>query len=277
MSHLTTSDGLSLHYTDDGDGVPILCLAGLTRSTRDFDYVTPHLSDARLIKLDYRGRGQSDWDDNWQNYVLPVECRDVIELLDHLELERVAVLGTSRGGLNAMGLAMAAKERLLGVALNDIGPVIEQRGLDHIMGYLGRGPSVKTLAQAAKSLQRMNDGFKDVSMVRWVEEANRHFRQTEKGLDITYDPRLRDAVEAVGAQAAPDLWPYFDALGGLPLACIRGENSNLLSQATVQEMQRRRPDMIAVTVSGRGHVPFLDEPESVAALQTWLSKLQQGG
>ncbi|MGZ2256887.1 alpha/beta fold hydrolase [Roseobacter sp. A03A-229] len=274
MSRFRTSDKLSLHYTDEGEGLPLLCLAGLTRTTRDFDYVTPHLGGVRLIKLDYRGRGKSDWDPDWQNYSLPVECRDVLELLDHLKLDKVAILGTSRGGLNAMGLAMGAKERLLGVALNDIGPVIEAQGLAFISSYLGRPPAAKTLVDAARAMEKTYTGFHDVPFSRWMEEVEKHFEQTSRGLQITYDPHLRDAVEALGAQAAPDLWPYFDALDGLPLACIRGETSDLLSPATVAEMQRRRPDMITVTVHGRGHIPFLDEPEAVAALQTWIDALR---
>ncbi|MGC3939271.1 alpha/beta fold hydrolase [Roseobacter sp. EG26] len=273
MARFKASDGLWLHYTDEGEGRPVLCLAGLTRTTADFDYVTPHLRNLRLIKMDYRGRGYSDWDQNWQNYALPVECRDALELLDHLQVEKTAIIGTSRGGLNAMGLAMGAKDRLTGVALNDIGPVIEAEGLKFISGYLGRNPSAKTHADAAHILAQNSPGFIDVPQNRWLEEAYKHFRETDDGLEITYDPKLRNAVEALGAQAAPDLWPYFDALEGLPLACIRGENSNLLSAETFLEMGRRRPDMISVTVPGRGHIPFLDEPESVAALQTWIEAL----
>ena len=274
MPHFRTSDGLMLHFTDEGAGLPVLCLAGLTRTTEDFSYVSPYLRGVRLIKLDYRGRGKSEWDGNWQNYCLPVECRDVLELLDHLGLEKVAILGTSRGGLNSMGLAMGAKDRLLGVALNDIGPVIDPAGLAFIMGYLGKNPGAKTHVDAARGMQRSMTGFRDVPFGRWMEEAVKHFRQTDGGLTITYDPNLRRAVEAQGAQAAPDLWPFFDALGELPLAALRGENSDLLSEATFAEMKRRRPDMIAATVVGRGHIPFLDEPEAVATLQTWLDKLQ---
>jgi len=274
MPKFKSSDGLHLHYTDEGSGMPILCLPGLTRTTADFDYVTPHLSGYRLIKLDYRGRGLSDWDADWSNYNLLVEARDVIELLDHLNLEKVAILGTSRGGLLAMGLAFGSKERLNGVALNDIGPVIEPEGLTYIMGYLGRAPQAKTHGAAAHALEKALTGFKGVPFARWLEEAVKHFEKIDGGLDITYDPKLRDAVEAQGAQAAPDLWPFFDALEGLPLAVVRGENSDLFSVDTLQEMLRRRPDMIAATAVGRGHIPFLDEPEAVAALQTWASKLK---
>lgn len=274
MAHFTTSDGLSLFYTDDGTGLPILCLAGLTRTTADFDYVTPHLADHRLIKLDYRGRGQSDFDPDWKNYILPVECRDAIELLDHLGLRQVAILGTSRGGLNAMGLAMGAKHRLLGVALNDVGPVIESRGLNFITEYIGRNPAAKTHEEAAAAMARAFPEFANMPAGRWLEEAHKHYTSDADGLHITYDKHLRDAVLTAGDQMMPDLWPYFDALVGLPLALVWGLNSNLLSAQTVAEMQSRRPDMILARVPDRGHIPFLDEPEAVAALHRWIEAMR---
>lgn len=272
MPHFTTSDGLRLHYTDQGTGLPLLCLAGLTRSSADFDYVAPHLPPCRLIRLDYRGRGQSDWDSNWQNYVLPIEIRDVIELLDHLTIDAVAILGTSRGGLNAMGFAAAAPERFLGAALNDIGPEIDTKGLSGIMIYLGKRPTARTHEEAANALAIVMTGFKNVPHSRWLEEAKTHFLPDANGLNITYDPALRQAVEAGGE--VPDLWPFFDALNGKPLCLIRGANSDLLSTETVQKMQERRPDMIYANVPDRGHVPFLDEPASLDALRAWMDALQ---
>ncbi|MFT6675323.1 MAG: pimeloyl-ACP methyl ester carboxylesterase [Sulfitobacter sp.] len=273
MPHFNSSDGLSLFYTDEGAGLPLLCLAGLTRTGADFDYVLPHLSGHRVIRLDYRGRGQSGFDPNWQNYTLNIECRDVLELLAHLGLEQVAVLGTSRGGLNAMVLAALAKDRLLGVALNDVGPVLDPKGLDLIMGYIGRNPAAKTFDALAKTMAAIFTDFQDVPDSRWREEAHKHYTQGDTGLRITYDPALRHAVEAATKADPVDLWPLFEALDGLPLACIRGANSNLLSRATLAEMQRRRPDMITTEVPGRGHVPFLDEPEALDTLHHWLRTL----
>ncbi|WP_167648436.1 alpha/beta fold hydrolase [Mameliella alba] len=274
MPKLQTSDGISLHYRDEGEGLPLLCLAGLTRNGRDFDFVAPHLEGVRLIRLDYRGRGQSDWAPH-DTYQIPVEGRDALELLDHLGLENAAILGTSRGGLIAMVLAATAKARLLGVALNDIGPEIAGPGLEVIEGYLGRKPPQKTLAEVAQRRAEVMTGFVGVSEARWMEEAERLFVQTDQGLDLTYDPKLRDAVLGGGAQPAPDLWPLFDALEGLPLCAMRGENSDLLTPECFAEMRRRRPDMIATEVKGRGHIPFLDEPEALEALQGWLARLRR--
>ena len=274
MPHFTTSDGLSLYYEDSGAGLPILCLAGLTRTTEDFEYVAPHLSDYRVIAMDYRGRGRSDFDPDWRNYSLPVECRDVLELLAHLGLDKVAILGTSRGGMNAMALAMGARDRLLGVALNDVGPVLDMSGIGFIMTYLGRNPPTRTLAQQAAIMQAAFTTFEDVPAERWLREAQKAYRETDDGLQITYDPHLRDAVEATFSEPPVDLWPFFDALQGLPTALIWGQNSNLLKEETVDEMQRRRPDLIVARVPGRGHVPFLDEPEALAALHAWLEQMQ---
>jgi len=272
MPQFTTSDGISLHFDDRGAGPPILCLAGLTRNATDFDYVLPHLSHNRLIRLDYRGRGLSGWAP-WETYTIPTEARDTLELLDHLKLEKTAILGTSRGGLIAMVLAATARHRLTGVALNDIGPDIASAGLGAIRDYIGRNPAAGTHAEAAALMARRMAGFANVPPTRWAEEAAKHFIATAHGLTINYDPALAKAFNAASDQPAADLWPLFDAMAGLPLALIRGANSDLLSAATAHEMQARRPDMIFAEIPGRGHVPYLDEPQALAALAQWTAIL----
>ncbi|WP_370400717.1 alpha/beta fold hydrolase [Sulfitobacter sp. JB4-11] len=274
MATFTTSDGLTLYYEDEGDGLPILCLPGLTRTTADFEYVTPRLAGNRVIRMDYRGRGRSEFDPTWENYNVQVEGRDVMELLAHLGLDKAAILGTSRGGIIAMGLAALAKDHLLGVALNDIGPALDPKGIDFILVYLGRNPAAKTHAEAAAALQHVFSDFRDVPPERWLREAQKNYTETENGLQITYDPKLRDAVEQEREKPMPDLWPFFDAMDGLPLACIRGANSGLFTQETLSEMQKRRPDMFAAVVPDRGHVPFLDEPEAVSALHRWVEAMK---
>jgi pimeloyl-ACP methyl ester carboxylesterase len=271
MPHFTASDGTRLYYTDEGTGTPVIALAGLTRNAADFDHVAPHLP-VRLIRLDYRGRGQSEWADH-ATYTIPQEAADVVSLMDHLGLEKAAILGTSRGGLIAMILAATAKDRLTGVVLNDIGPEIAETGMDVIMDYIGRNPVQKTYADAAAFRAKAWAHFQGVPMDRWLAEVKAHYRETDDGLLIRYDPKLRDAVLAGRDQPLPDLWPLFDALDGLPLALIRGANSDLLTTTTADEMTRRRPDMIRADIAGRGHVPFLDEPDALAALHQWLEKL----
>ncbi len=255
-----------LYFQNEGKGLPLLCLPGLTRNGGDFDHLAPHLDGVRLLCLDARGRGRSDFTGP-STYNVPQEAADVVALLDHLGLSRAAIVGTSRGGIVAMWLASTAKDRLLGVLLNDVGPVIEPSGLQHIAGYLGRTPAQRTWEEAARARAKAWPHFRDVPHDRWLHEVRNHYDETPEGLALRYDPRLR---EAFGTGEAPPLWPLFDALDGLPLACLRGESSNILSRGTFAEMRRRRPDMIAAEIPGRGHVPFLDEPEALAALGTWL-------
>ncbi|TNC69863.1 alpha/beta fold hydrolase [Rubellimicrobium roseum] len=269
MPHVTVADGARLFYADDGEGLPVLALAGLTRNGGDFDHVAPHLAGVRLLRLDARGRGRSDWTGP-ATYTLPQEAADAMALLDHLDLPQAAILGTSRGGLVALALGAMAKDRLLGVAFNDIGPVIERKGLGVIEGYLGRRPAQATWEEAARARARLWTGFAEVPHERWVHEVRNHYEETPEGLHLRYDPRLREAFLPPGDAPVPDLWPYFDLLDGLPLAVLRGETSDILSRATLDEMRQRRPDLLSAEIAGRGHVPFLDEPEALATLRAWL-------
>ncbi|MBV0891990.1 alpha/beta hydrolase [Paracoccus sp. Z118] len=269
----TAADGARLAYRDEGAGLPVLCLAGLTRSMDDFDYLAPTLADCRMIRMDYRGRGQSDWT-GAESYTVPVEGADALALLDHLGIDRAAVIGTSRGGLIAMYLAAVAKDRLLGVCLNDVGPQLRREGLEAIMEYVGRRPSARTLAEVAERLPSSLKGFGEVPAGRWEEEAARLYRQVEDGVELTYDPALRDAFLAAFKNPDATAWPLFDAMEGLPLALIHGAGSDLLGEDAVAEMRRRRPDMIYGKVPGRGHIPWLDEGESVAVVREWVGRMR---
>ena len=273
VQHFTAADGARIAYRDHGRGLAVLCLAGLTRSMDDFDYLAPTLADCRMIRMDYRGRGQSDWT-GAATYTVPVEGADALALLDHLGVDRAAIVGTSRGGLIAMYLAAVAKDRLLGVCLNDVGPQLRREGLEAIMDYVGRRPNARTLAEVAERLPLSLKGFGEVPEGRWEAEAARLYRQAEDGVDLTYDPALREAFLAAFKTPDATAWPLFDALEGLPLALIHGEGSDLLGEDAVAEMRRRRPDMIYGKVPGRGHIPWLDGGESVRVVRAWVERVQ---
>ena len=264
-------DGAWLACRDEGAGLPLLCLPGLTRSMADFDYLVPHLPPLRLIRMDYRGRGASDWSGP-ATYTVDQEGRDVLALLDQLGLARAAILGTSRGGLIGMVLGAAARDRVLGLCLNDVGPEIARDGLTRIFDYVGRNPAGRTIEDFALRLSR-TPGFRDVPMARWLHEARKLAVETPEGLRIPYDPTLRESFLAAFDGPPVDLWPLFDALAGLPLALIRGANSDLLSAETLAKMRARRPDMAVAEVPDRGHTPFLDEPEAVALILDFLKGL----
>lgn len=274
MQFFNAADGAQLAYRLDGPetGKPVLCLAGLTRNMDDFSYLLPHFPDIRWIRMDYRGRGASDYT-GADTYTVPIESQDAFALLDHLGLEHAAVVGTSRGGLNAMMMAVQAKHRLTGVFLNDIGPEIERDGLDLIAGFIGRTPKFPDMESYAQAKGEHFPGFANVPIERWRDEVRHQVTAVEGGLKNRYDNDLRKSFEAVEAAPPVDLWPFFEALAGLPVAVLRGANSNLLTTATVTEMQRRLPGLLTADVPDRGHVPFLDEPSSLALMKEWLCLL----
>lgn len=267
----TAADGAKLAYRDEGEGLPVLCLAGLTRNMADFDYVAPHLPGVRLIRMDYRGRGQSDYT-GAATYTVPQEGKDALALLDHLGLAKAAILGTSRGGLIGLLLAATAHDRLLGLCLNDVGPELERAGLEYIFDHLGRPPSARTYKEMAERMQA-NPGFANVPEGRWLSDAHKRYQEGPEGLTLRYDPALREAFLKAFEGEAPDLWPLWQATAGFPVALIRGANSNLLSAGAAAEMQLRRPDTIFGEVPDRAHVPWLDEGESLRVIREWIKEM----
>jgi len=275
MARFTASDGVTLHFEDEGAGPAILCLAGLTRNATDFTYLMPHLAGHRVIRMDYRGRGQSDYAEDFMSYNILREGQDAVELLDHLGLDKVTLIGTSRGGLIAMALSATTPDRLNGVVLNDIGPEVAPVGIERIMDYVGKEPPFANLDAAAGALKAGHEaGFPGVPLSRWREQAE--FMWTDKpggGVGLRYDARLRDAlIGQAGVGEAPDLWLLFDGLVQLPLAVIRGENSDLFAAETFEKMAARHSGMIGAVVPDRGHVPFLDEAEALGAIHALLEQ-----
>ena len=269
-------DGRRLAYQDTGGTSPVvLCLPGLTRNARDFAGLAAHLAPLyRVLRLDARGRGMSEWaGDPVGEYSVPVEAGDALALLDHLDVPRAAIIGTSRGGILGMMIGATAPGRVSCLVLNDIGPVIELPGLDNIMGYLGVEPKATSFEEMAAALERsMGAAFPDLSALQWLGFARTIYRDEGGRPRLSYDARLRGAVEAAMQSAPPDLWPFFDALAGLAILTVRGENSDILSAETLVEMARRRSDMAQVTLANRGHAPFLDEPAAVAAIDEFLER-----
>ncbi|MDD2867226.1 alpha/beta hydrolase [Neomegalonema sp.] len=275
------ADGLNLAFRDYGSPfsqrTPVICLAGLTRNGKDFDQLARRLSaDRRVLTLDARGRGASDHDPKFENYNLIVEVGDVLQLVSN-ELRRpCAIIGTSRGGLQALILNGVRPDLVRGVALNDVGPELAPQGLARIFGYLGIRPEpLETWADAVAALKVNNAADFQITEAQWLAWARRSFRETPEGrIELDYDPRMRDAALAA-AKSGPggDFWPQFRALADKETLLIRGENSDLLTLETVAKMRRVKPDLVTATVRGRGHVPFLDEPEALNALDAFLARL----
>lgn len=276
--HFTSADGLALYgrdYPAPGDATPLLCLCGLTRNVRDFEPLAQWLGGTRrLITMDYRGRGRSAYAPDPSTYRPDVELGDALRLLDALAIERVNVIGTSRGGIIAMIMAAQFPQRLKGILLNDVGPVIEKASLLRIRSYLGKSVSFATWDEAAAALKQNHPGFEGLNAQEWLSYAKRVFIEKAGRITSDYDLRLAEAFpsdEEIEEVESPDLWYLFDALLPFPVAVLRAEHSDLLSEETVAEMKRRHPRLAAHTIKDRGHVPFLDEPDARSAIKAWLA------
>lgn len=266
---VTSFDGLRLYASDtaaqDDEGlVPVLCLPGLTRNSKDFGPALAQLSTKhRVICMDFRGRGRSQYAADPATYTVEVEARDVIALLDQLALQQVAIVGTSRGGIVGMALAVYAADRVSGLLLNDIGPTLEVDGLLRIRSYLGVEPRDKDFAGAAERLARTSEGVEGLSKAQWLAHAHRLFRDEGGVPKLDYDPLLAATFptdEQLRTKPGPELWNLFHKLPDIPLALLHGANSHLLSSSTVAAMQQAKPSLAVTTVTDRAHVPFLDEP-----------------
>jgi pimeloyl-ACP methyl ester carboxylesterase len=276
-----SDDGLVLFARDYNTArrskTPVLCLSGLTRSSKDFETVAPILAqERRVICVDFRGRGNSQYAADLLTYRPDIELADTILLLRKLNIERVAIIGTSRGGIVGMLMAGLQPEMLAGLFLNDIGPVLDAPGLLRIRSYLGVDPHCADWEQAMNGLRKSNPGFKDMTQADWLRFAKRVFASDGDVPRLDYDVGLVKTfptVDDVSAGRVPQLWELFSAIGDLPISVLRGENSDLLSDATVTEMKRVKPQLDATVVANRGHAPFLDEPESHAAIMRWLLRV----
>jgi pimeloyl-ACP methyl ester carboxylesterase len=272
-------DGLRLHYRDyagDPARPPILCIAGLTRNARDFEGVAAHLADEwRLICPDLRGRGESEPAKNPASYNPLVYLQDVQALLAQLELPRVVLFGTSLGGLVAMLLATVDKPRLAGLLLNDVGPALEEQGLEHIRTYVGRAQSWPTWAHAARGLAEAHrERYPDWDFESWLLYAKRLCRLTRQGRIVPdYDLRIAEPLKTPPPPV--DLWPTYRATGGIPALLVRGELSDLLSAETAERMHAENADLEVATVPRVGHAPTLDEPEAVSAIGRLLARVME--
>jgi pimeloyl-ACP methyl ester carboxylesterase len=270
-------DGLRLygrHYPCPGSTRrPVLCLAGLTRNSRDYHDLAQALMQNRdVYTLDSRGRGMSEHDRDWKNYTVVVEVNDALDFMTMKGLHDTAIIGTSRGGLLAMAMAVLRPGAVGAAVLNDIGPVLEREGLARITAYVGRVPLPANWAEAARIAREMNQRlFPAVTDAQWEEFAHAWFNEHKGRPARGFDPAIAKGFSPVDAPM-PELWPQFGALTPVPVLVVRGENSDLLSVQTVEEMRARHPRLSAITVPGQGHAPLLKDAPTIGAIAAFLNQ-----
>jgi pimeloyl-ACP methyl ester carboxylesterase len=284
----TSSDGLALHVADYGDAIspwlPVVCIPGLSRTARDFHDLALHLSThrhrpRRVVAFDLRGRGRSEWDKDTTHYNPLTEMSDVLDGMVALGIGRATVVGASRGGIIAMLMGVARPSVVAGVVLNDIGPVIEARGLARIKTYIGRTPAPDSWDDAAMILRRLHGGqFTALSDEDWVAFARMTWRDAAGRPVGDYDPALAKTFDGVEFdRPVPNLWNEFGTLHAVPVLAIRGENSDLLSAETLAMMAKTHPRFDSVTVAHEGHAPLLRQTPILQRISAFLTGIEGQG
>jgi pimeloyl-ACP methyl ester carboxylesterase len=281
---VTVQDGLRLHVREYGlravPGLPAVCLPGLARTVADFEALTLALADRcdghnrRVIAIDTRGRGQSEYDPNPQNYNVGVELADVITVLTALEIGPAVFVGSSRGGILTMLLAAAHPTAIAGAVLHDIGPVIEPNGVERIKSYVGKLPQPRSFAEGAEILRRLFEAqFPKLRADQWLAAAHRTWKIEAGKLVPTYDVRLAQTLAEVDLEhPLPALWKEFDALASVPILVIRGANSEVLSAATLSAMRARHPTLESIEIADQGHVPLLEGNALLNHIRAFVEK-----
>jgi pimeloyl-ACP methyl ester carboxylesterase len=277
---VSAPDGLRIHVREYGPSrspaLPAVCLPGLTRTVADFDALAPALADAgprRVLAVDSRGRGQSEYDRMPENYNLLVELADIVAVLTALSVGPAVFVGSSRGGLLAMHLAVAHPTRIAGIVLHDIGPVVEPKGLLRIRSYVGKMMQPRSFAEGAEILRRLSSSqFPNLTSEQWLAAAHRAWQMRDGALVPTYDVRLARTLAAIDLeQRLPPLWKEFDALARVPMLVIRGANSDILSPETLAAMAARHPGMESIEVPDQGHVPLLEGEDMLRRLTQFVA------
>lgn len=279
----SSTDGLELAGRKYGwqhrDTMPVVCLSGLSRNSADFHELAVHLSTKsenprRVLCLDYRGRGNSDYDKDWENYNVGTEANDVVQGLIAAGLEHAAFVGTSRGGLILMALSAMKPALMKAVVLNDIGPEIDGPGLVRIKKSLEGGLASSNWFEAGQMLKATGKKqFPKLDDGEWERQAHFVFKEEKGKLIRNYDPKLLNTLAAIDLDVRlPSLWPQFTGLSKIPMMLIRGERTDLLADKTVSKMRDIHPTMELVRVEDQGHAPDLGSEGLPAKIDTFFAK-----
>jgi pimeloyl-ACP methyl ester carboxylesterase len=282
---VSAPDGLRLHVRDysapSTSTVPVVCLPGLARTNADFDTLAPALAygepQRRVIAIDSRGRGLSEYDPNPQNYNLAIELGDVVAVLLALGIKQAVFIGSSRGGILAILLGAAHPQLIAGAVLHDIGPVIEAEGVARIKSYVGKLPQARNIEEGAEILRRLFAGqFPKLTAAQWISAAGRTWKSQAGKLVLSYDPALAHTLADYDVEhPLPSLWNEFEALARVPVLVIRGARSDILSAATLNAMRARHPGLESIEVPDQGHVPLLEGAELIRSITVFIENCER--
>ena len=258
-----------------GDAPVVVCVHGLSRNGRDFDALAKRLSASyRVICPDMAGRGRSDRLSNSALYAIPQYLADCITLIARLNVERVAWVGTSMGGLIGMSLASLALNPVSVLVMNDVGPVLSTTGLARIADYVGKAPSFNSYDECVAYTRVIAAGFGPHDDAGWDLLARHYWVNDGTRWRVHYDPRIAEPFAAAGGGGPLSLWPLFDAIA-CPTLVVRGAQSDLLDPATARLMTERGPRARLIEFAGIGHAPSLIPEPQISAVEQFLKETFQ--
>lgn len=274
-----SADGLRLYARDYSRPeksalLPVLCMHGLTRNSADFAWIASHLARTRrVISVDQRGRGRSQYDTVATNYTPVTYVQDMFKLLDEQGLKRVIVIGTSMGGLMSILMANMQPERFAAIVINDIGPELAPVGLKRIKSYVGTGHEIRSWDDAVAHTRTINEvAFPHYTDDQWLRFTRGLYQEIDGVPQLAYDPAIAGPMLDDSSDAGPpDLWPLFENMASIPMLVVRGSFSDILTPACVSRMHDLSPGLVSVEIPDRGHAPMLDEPTAVSAIERFLA------
>lgn len=282
-----SSDGLNLYareYTsnktaNNPNKKVLLCIPGLTRNSLDYQsFSEPFRDEYRVIAVDLRGRGNSEYDSNKVNYQPVIYARDIVELIDHLNLSDVTLVGTSLGGIVSILVSNIIPDLIESIVLNDVGPEINPVGLERIRNYVGKSTIVDSWEEAVRQNKLINElELPDLSEQEWLTFTRGLYRVSTNGkIELAYDPEISESIK-VKDENTPliHLWPQFDVINDKPILVIRGEFSDILDVECVERMKSVNAQLTYCEITNRGHAPLLNEPQCVTALQSFFASHQK--
>lgn len=261
-----------VEWGDPANRDVLVCVHGLTRCGRDFDFLAAALCDRyRVICPDVVGRGRSDWLPDKSRYALPQYCSDMVTLLARADADRLHWLGTSMGGIIGMALAAMPRTPIARLVLNDIGPVITAAALARIGQFLGQAPRFGSIEEAEAYVRLVSAPFGRLTDDQWRHLTIHTQRATaDGGFEMAYDPGIAEPYRReLGEGKDVNLWPIYDAIR-CPTLALRGTESDLLTAATAQQMSARGPKARVIEIPAVGHAPMLMDSAQIGVVRDFL-------
>ncbi len=276
---IRAQDGIKLYLRDyniaDSSTSPIICLPGLTRNSKDFHkFAINFYKKKRVISIDMRGRGNSDYDKSAKNYWKPeIYMSDIFAITSSLNIHKAIYVGTSLGGLMAMQVALLRPTSVSGIILNDIGPNLPEDGVNSIRKNLIKPLEFYSWEEASQYYKKKyKHHHPKINDKKWMELTKNTFRYKNKRIISDYDKKI--LIGSVRSSQSNNLWKLYGAIKNIPSIVLRGELSDILLEDTYNKMKLIKEDIIQLTVRNCGHNPMLDEPEVINLTENFFHSLK---